>query len=607
MTFLFCDIERSTALLNRLGDGYARLLSDYQQTIRDALTAFEGEEVDTAGDGFFAVFADAAKAVSAAVQCQRIFFAQPWATAEGLRVRMGLHSGEATSTPSGFIGIDIHRASRICSAAHGGQVLLSATTVKESEEHLPAGIEIRPLGHFMLKDFTHPEELSQLLIPGTPSIFSLPRTEFPVPTLAVLAFADRNADGSQGYLCDGMAEEIIIALGKIPGIRVAARSSSFALKGQHLPLEAIGQRLRVQYVLEGALRKIGARIRVTAELVDVATGYNLWSNVFDRQLEDIFTVQDEIAAGVAATLHKKPVYQQVRAIKSVQTSNVRAYDFYLRGRRAFYDQFSPKGIEKALQFFQRAIDIDPAYVLAYCGLANCYAYQHMYVDSSPENLERAQAAGRQAIQLDPLLAEAFVAHGLTLSLDRHFAKSEAAFERAIDLDPQLFEARYLYGRVCFIQGKLEKAARLFEEAHRLQPEDYQSALLAGQAYDDLGLSEKSSAARRQGVHSATEHLKLYPGDVRALYMGANGLVALGERKKGRQWLERALALDPDDSMLLYNAGCIYSLLDLKEEALDCLEKSVAGGLTQRGWYTHDSNLDNVRDHPRFERLLAQLN
>lgn len=272
------------------------------------------------------------------------------------------------------------------------------------------------------------------------------------------------------------------------------------------------------------------RIRVTAELVDTTTGYNLWANAFDRQLEDIFTVRDEIATRVAAALHKKPVYQQRRNIKSLQTSNVRAYDFYLRGRRYFYDQFSPRGVEKALQFFHRAID----------------------------------------------------------------------------LDPQLFEARYMYGRVCFIQGKLEKAAGLFEEAHRLQPEDYQSALLAGQAYDDLGLTEKSVDARRRGVQSATGHLKLYPHDVRAWYMGANGLVALGEKAKGRQWLERALALEPEDSMLQYNAGCIYSLLDMKEEALDCLEKSVAGGLTQRGWYANDSNLDPIRKHPRFKKLLARL-
>lgn len=606
MTFLFCDIEGSTILLNRLGNRYAPVLERYQQTIRAALAANAGEEVDTAGDGFFAVFADAGKAVSAAVQCQQAFFTEPWATNEGLRVRMGLHTGEATATPSGFIGIDIHRASRICSAAHGGQVLLSATTVTASKEHLPETVSIRPLGNFMLKDFTHPEELSQLLIPGLPSHFSLPRTEFPVPTLAVLSFSDQNADGSQEHLCDGMAEEIIIALGKIPGIRVVARSSSFALKGQHLDIKEIGKRLNAQYILEGALRKINGRIRVTAELVDTATGYNLWSNGFHRKLEDIFTVQDEIATSVAATLHKKPGYKQVRNIKSVQTSNVRAYDFYLQGRRSFYDQFSPKGVEKALQFFQRAINIDPGYVLAYCGLANCYAYQHMYVNNSPENLKRAQQAGRRAIELDPLLAEAFVAHALALSLDRHFEEAETAFERAIDLDPLLFEARYMYGRVCFIQGKVEKAAELFEEAHHLQPEDYQSALLAGQAYDDLGLTAKSVAARRRGVQSATEHLKLYPGDVRAMYMCANGLVALGERKEGRQWLERALALEPGDSMLQYNAGCIYSLLGSTEEAIACLEKSVAGGLTQRGWYANDSNLDNLRGHPRFKRLLGQL-
>lgn len=606
MTFLFSDIEGSTALLNRLGNRYVSILEHYQQVIRAALADYQGEEVDTAGDGFFAVFNDADKAVMAVVQCQQSFCTEPWATAAGLRVRMGLHTGEAIATPSGFIGIDIHRASRICSAAHGGQVLLSAATVQATIHQLPEGVVIRALGNFLLKDFTHPEELSQLVMPKVPSEFPLPRTEFPVPTLAVLPFIDRNRDNRQAHLCDGMAEEIIIALGKIPGLRVVARSSSFALKGQQLDAKEVGQRLKARYILEGSLRKINGRIRVTAELVDSSTGYNLWSNAFYRKLEDIFTVQDDIADKVAVALYTKPVYKQVRDIKSVQTSNVRAYDFYLQGRRYFYGQFSPKGIEKALHFFQRAIEIDPDYALAYCGLANCYAYQYMYVDNSPENLKRAQEASQQAIQLDALLAEAFVAHGLALSLDRRFEESGAAFERAIDLDPQLFEARYLYGRVCFIQSKLEKAAVLFEEAHRLRPEDYQSALLAGQAYDDLGDEKKSVIARRKGVQSAAEQHKLYPGDVRALYMGANGLVALGEKEKGREWLEMALSLESDDSMLLYNAGCIYSLLGMIEEALDCLEKSVGGGLTQRGWYANDSNLDALRDHPRFKALLERL-
>jgi adenylate cyclase len=606
MTFLFSDIEGSTALLTRLGNRYARVLENYQKTIRGALAVFAGEEVDTAGDGFFAVFEDAGKAVATVVQCQRAFGTEPWATEVGLRVRMGLHTGEAIATPSGFIGIDIHRASRICSAAHGGQVLLSASTTRAAGKQLPEGVTIRLLGNFMLKDFTHPEELSQLIIPGTPSEFPLPRTEFPVPTLAVLPFVDRNVDSTQEHLCDGMAEEIIIALGKIPGLRVVARSSSFALKDQNLNIKEIGNRLNARYILEGSLRKNNGRIRVTAELVDTVTGYNLWSSGFDRKLEDIFTVQDDIADKVASTLRTKLVYKQVRAIKSVQTSNVRAYDFYLQGRRYFYDQFSPKGIEKAIQFFERAIDIDPEYALAYCGLANCYAYQYMYVDNKPEKMRRAQRASQRAIQLDPLLAEAFVAHGLTLSLDNRFPESEDAFDRAIDLDPQLFEARYLYGRVCFVQGKFEKAALLFEEANRLRPEDYQSALLAGQAYDDLGLPEKAVAARRRGIRSAAEQLKLNPGDVRALYLGANGLVALGEKEKGREWLERALELDPEDSMLQYNAGCIYSLLGMREEALECLEKSVAGGLTQRGWYANDSNLDGLRDHPRFKALLERL-
>ena len=289
----------------------------------------------------------------------------------------------------------------------------------------------------------------------------------------------------------------------------------------------------------------------------------------------------------------------------MQTSNVTAYDFYLRGRR-FYYQFSRQGVEFALQMFQKAIEEDENYSLAYCGLADCYAYLYMYVSDSLENLQAASDASRRAIELDPMLAEAYAARGLALSLDGRYLESAANFERAIELDPQLFEAWYHYARTTFVQGKLAKAAHLFETANQVRPEDYPSILLAGQIYQDLGLEEQSRKTRRRGVGIAEQHLKLNPGDTRALYMGANGLVSLGETEKGLEWLRRALTLEPNDAMLLYNAGCIYALAGMTDASLDCLERSVSNGLTQRGWFENDSNLDAVRKLPRFQSLLKKL-
>ncbi len=604
-TFFFSDMEGSTRLAQKLGEAYAGILNHYHLTIRMALVRFHGREIDTAGDGFFAAFEDAGDAVAAAVMAQQAFLNESWAQRIELRVRIGLHTGEAIATPHGFIGLEVHRAARVCSAAHGGQVLLSEATRSEIGDRLPEGVGITELGTFMLKDFESTERLFQLLIPGTPDNFPPPRTSIPTHTIAVMPFRNPGNDPEQEYFCDGMAEEIIIALGKVPGLQVVARSSSFALKGEDLDPRETGRRLGATTLLEGTVRKVGHRLRINAELVDVTTGYNLWSGRFDRQIEDIFSVQDEIARNITTALRVKLTPKQVRSIQYVQTANVDAYDFYLRGRR-LYNQFSQQSVVEAKEMFDKAIAEDANYALAYCGLAECYAYLYMYEETSTANLEAARQASLRAIALDPLLAEAYVARGLVLSLNSRYAESEAAFEQAIALDPQLFEAWYWYGRTTFVQGKLDKAVRLFETAHEMRPQDYQSILLAGQVYADLGLEDRARLARQQGVATAEKQLELDPADTRALYLGANGLVALGEKKKGLEWLSRALRLEPDDAMLLYNAGCIFALAGMESEALDSLERSVAAGLSQRGWLENDSNLDTLRQEPRFQRILAKL-
>jgi tetratricopeptide (TPR) repeat protein len=177
---------------------------------------------------------------------------------------------------------------------------------------------------------------------------------------------------------------------------------------------------------------------------------------------------------------------------------------------------------------------------------------------------------------------------------------------AIRLNSELFEAHYFFARDQFVQGRLERAIEQYEEAIRVRPQDFQSPLLVAQIYDDLGRHEDATESRRRGVAIAGDHLSLNPDDVRALYMGANGLVALGQNEKGIEWAGRALALEPDDPMVLYNVACIYSLAGLPGEALTCLERAVDAGLTQRGWLEHDSNLDSIRGDPRFQALMKRL-
>jgi adenylate cyclase len=195
---------------------------------------------------------------------------------------------------------------------------------------------------------------------------------------------------------------------------------------------------------------------------------------------------------------------------------------------------------------------------------------------------------------------------VALALGHALAEAEREFLTAIRLDPNLFDAHYAYARMCFAAGRDEQAVDLWERAQALRPDDYQSPLLVAQAYERLGRPGDAQRSRERGVAVADEHLALHPDDVRALYMGANGLVALGRREQGLAWARHALALEPDEPMLLYNIGCIYALASLADEALDCLERAVELGLSQRDWLLHDANLDSLRRLSRFERIMASL-
>jgi TolB-like protein/Flp pilus assembly protein TadD len=426
-----------------------------------------------------------------------------------------------------------------------------------------------------------------------------------VPSIAVLPFADMSPDKDQAYFCEGIAEEIINALAHIQGLRVASRTASFQFKGVTAEPREIGRRLNVETLLEGSVRKSGNRLRITAQLVDAARGHHLWSESFDREMKDVFEIQEEIARNIVRALQITLSPQEKGALRQVPTSHVQAYDYYLRGR-SFYYQYGKHDIEFALQLFSRATELDPGYALAYAGLADCWSYIFLYSERRESVRLQAEAASRRAVELAPDSAEAQTSYALAMSAGGNREEAERGFETAIRLDPGLFEARYFYARHAFVNGDLEKAARLFEEASRVRPNDYQSPLLVAQIYDAQGRQEDGHAARRRGVDLVAERIDLHPDDARALYMGANGLVALGEREKGLEWARRARDIAPDEPMLLYNLGCIYSLAGEIEEALDCLERAIAHGLIQKGWYEHDSNLDPLREHPRYRALIEKL-
>ncbi|MBZ5701165.1 MAG: protein kinase [Acidobacteriia bacterium] len=421
-------------------------------------------------------------------------------------------------------------------------------------------------------------------------------------SLAVLYFENLAGRPEEEYFRDGITEDITTELSRINGLRVFSRSAVLPYRDKPVTPFQLGIQLGASHVLEGSLRREGDHLRITAKLVETRNAHCLWAERYDRQISDVFAIQDEIASNIARSLRLVLSDQDRRAIEKLPTADINAYDFYLRGRQ-FFRQFRRKGFDFARQMFARAIEIDPAYARAYAGIADCSAFLYMYWDSTADNLRQADEASRKALELDPDLAEAHASRGLTASLQKQYAEAERELQIAIRLGPKLFEPYYFLARSCYAQGKLKEAATWFERASAGYPEDYQAPLLLASSLRGLGRLQEAEAAYRRGLLAAEKHLELHPDDARALYLGAIALSQLGDKPRSSEWAERALAMEPDEPQVLYNVACVYALLEEAEKALTCLEKSVTRCWGQREWMQHDPDLALLRGHPRFQAIL----
>ncbi len=426
--------------------------------------------------------------------------------------------------------------------------------------------------------------------------------EPPHLSIAVLPFVNMSPDAENEYLSDGFAEEITNALTRVGPLQVASRTSAFAFKGRSVDARRIGKELGVATVLEGSVRRAGSRLRITAQLVKAADGYHLWSARFDRETEDVFAIQDEIAQSIVRVLEVLLTNEERRAMVMAPTAHIEAYEQYLRGRY-FLHRFQKHSVRHAREMFEQAIAVDPEYALAYAGVADCSSFLYMYFDGSAANLARAEEASRRALELAPGLAEAHAARGLAVALDKRFGEAEQEFEQAIALNPAGFEPHYFYGRTCFQQGKLERAVELFERACDIR-EDYQARLLAALALQGLGRATEARAGFEKALEVIGKHHAVQPGDARALTLGAECLARLGRGAEAVDWCRRAVDIDPDDPVVRYAVACTDAVLDRRPEALDGLERAVAGGFGNRAWIQHDPDFASLRGDPRFQALVA---
>jgi TolB-like protein/Flp pilus assembly protein TadD len=425
------------------------------------------------------------------------------------------------------------------------------------------------------------------------------------PSIAVLPFVDMSPERDQGFFCEGVAEEILNALTRIPQLEVAARSSSFLYNAGAGDVRKVGRELGVKTILEGSVRKHGSQLRVTAQLVKTADGYHLWSKTFDSELQDVFAIQDEIAKSIAGSLLERLTPQEHSAIKTTESTDVGAYEYYLRGRQ-FFKRFSKTDIEYALQMFRQAIRIDESFALAWAGYADCYSFLVMYADPKPGYQRKAAEASAKALNLDPTLAEAHASRGLACLICAEFDAAEGEFEQAIELNPRLFEAYYYFGRTRFHQGRLEDAIALFKKAGEVDPTDYQSRCLRVQILRGMDRNEEACKEAVEAIDVIEKHLRWNPDDARAYHLGAGALITTGDVDRARRWLKRAIEIDPDDPVVLYNVACNLATLGEAGEAIDYLGRAIEHGTVNSAWMRNDEDLASLRTNPRYTEMLAEL-
>ncbi|MCH7820171.1 MAG: hypothetical protein IIB40_11545 [Candidatus Marinimicrobia bacterium] len=473
---MFTDMVGYTALMQKEESKARELIEKHRSLMKPLIEKHSGELIQYVGDGTLCRFDSAIEAVNSAVEIQKVLRSE-----KDLVLRIGIHVGDIVIKGEEVYGDGVNVAARIEPLAEPGGVCISGRVYDDIRNQ--SELEARLLGERVLKNVERPINIYSLILddkkmsPTMSQNIDIRGKENNIGgnSIAVLPFVNISSDPENEYFGDGLAEEIINALTKIQDLRVASRTSSFAFKGVKEDIRVIGEKLNVETVLEGSVRKQGNQLRMTAQLIKVEDGYHIWSETYDRELQNIFAIQDEITDNIIKSLKVFLSDNEKKLIKNKPSIEVKAYDFYLRARK-FMHSWTKKNLNFALKMLHRAIEIDPNYALAYASIAECYCWIYAYYESKEENLIKAEEASQRSVELGPDLAETHVSKGNSYSLSKKFIEAESEFRTAIGIDPNLFDSYYYLGRTNLVQGKLEEASQYFKKASVLSTEDYQALL-----------------------------------------------------------------------------------------------------------------------------------
>lgn len=591
---LSADVAGFSRLTERDEAGtLARLKRMFAEVFEPRVANHGGRVVNFVGDGALVEFASVVAAVRCALEVQDALAHDP-----SFQLRIGVNVGDVIADGGDIFGDGVNVAARLQAMAAPGGIAISHAVREQIAGKVDAPFD--DLGEHRVKNIERALRVftwgGAALEVATPSADAAARI-----SICVLPFDNLSGDPEQQYFSDGVTEDIITDLSKVSALSIASRTSAAALKGRRLSAAEVSQRTRCTYVLEGSVRKAGNRVRITAQLIDGRSDSHVWAERYDRDLGDIFALQTEIAEAIAAALKARVLPAEKKALEAKPTTSSQAYKLFLMAR-----QYHVMGSERTdpivVRLCQRAVELDPNYARAWALMAIVQTRMHYRAALD----DPGESAAKRALQLDPNLAEAHAAYARVLANERRYEEAVIAHERALELDPDSYDANSLAGRTYTVMHRHEDAIRCFERAIDLDPNEFVAAAMVVQNYEALGDRERILHATRRGLSRIEKIIAVEPDHGTALGHGVGALAVLGESERARDWAERAMLLDPDNRTLRYNLACAMVKLKDFDCALDYLESAMKQSHRQAlDWAKADTDLDPLRDLPRYQTIIAK--
>jgi len=587
-----------------------RLKANRSRVFDPCVAAHDGRIVKLMGDGALVEFGSVIAAVNCAVAIQEATEHSDAGRAgeKPLRYRIGINLGDVIVEGDDIYGEGVNVAARMQAVAPVGGIAVSATVRDHVAGKVACAFE--DLGEHTVKNIVRPVHVYVLRPAGDSAAGDSAAGNRGTEgargaSVCVLPFANMSGDPEQEYFSDGITEDIITDLSKVSALWVAARNTAFTFKGKHVDVAQVARQLKVGHVLEGSVRKAGGRVRITAQLIDGATGGHVWAERYDRDLNDIFALQDEISEAIVTALKLKLLPEEKKAIEQRGTSNAEAYKLYLMAR-----QYSVTGnvgdarrSEAIVRLCRRATEIDPDYARPWALMAGAQGTLRFHHARGGDG---GLAAAERAIALDGNLAEAHAARARVMTRDARYDDAQREIDIALRLDAGSYEVNAAAAGLYYNLRRFDQAILHYEKATAAMENDYTNAGMVISCYKAIGDKEGTLRAARRALERTEKIISQDPDNGSAMSFAVGALATLGETERAKEWAARATLLDPDNVNMQYNFACML-VLDLHEyeAALDLLEPLFAKLRTEvMNWVKTDPDLDAIRDHPRFKAMLA---